>query len=94
MHGLETIANIGQRTADDDRHGVVKIRPAHLVLYINREHDGGSAALDGVSSIGGRAGWRRVIGICVLWRRHFRVGRVVRKKIVSHGYIYDKCLIR
>ncbi len=30
MDGLEPVAYLRQRTADDDRHGVVEIRPLHL----------------------------------------------------------------
>jgi hypothetical protein len=35
MHGLETVANVGQRAADDDAHGVVEIRLAHLVFEVH-----------------------------------------------------------
>src|SRR4029079_3716853 len=30
--GLQAVAGIGQRAPDDDRHGVVEIRRAHLLL--------------------------------------------------------------
>ena len=56
VNWLQAIADIRQRTADDDRHGVVEIRPAHLLLNIDREHERGAAALDG------RAVWRRSCG--------------------------------
>ena len=36
LHGLETVADIGQRSPDDDRHRVVEIRLAHLVFDIDR----------------------------------------------------------
>ena len=49
MHGLEAVAHIGQRAADDDRHRVVEIRPAHLVFNVDGNHVGGSGA-------GGRLG--------------------------------------
>ncbi len=32
MHRLQTIAHIGQRAADNHRHGIVQIGPAHLVF--------------------------------------------------------------
>ena len=32
VHGLEPVAHVGQRAPDDDRHRVVEIRRAHLVL--------------------------------------------------------------
>ena len=35
MHGLQAIANIGQRAADDDGHRVVEIRPPHLVFDVD-----------------------------------------------------------
>ena len=35
VHGLQAVANIGQRAADDDAHGVVEIRLAHLVFEIH-----------------------------------------------------------
>ncbi len=35
MHGLQAVANVGQRAADDDAHGVVEIRLAHLVFEIH-----------------------------------------------------------
>ena len=35
MHGLESVANVGKRAADDDRHRVVEIRRAHLVFDVD-----------------------------------------------------------
>ena len=35
VHGLQAVADIGQRAADDDAHGVVEIRLAHLVFEIH-----------------------------------------------------------
>jgi hypothetical protein len=37
MHGLEPIANVGERTPDDDRHGVVHVGASHLVFDTNRD---------------------------------------------------------
>ena len=54
MDGLEAVADVGQGSADDDRHGVVEIRAAHLLFDIDGEHEGGAAALDGA---GGGAVW-------------------------------------
>ena len=42
MHRLEAVANIGQRTADDDRHRIVEIRPPHLVFNVDGNHVGGA----------------------------------------------------
>ena len=42
MDGLEAVADVGQRAADDDRHRVVEIRPAHLVFDIDGNHVGGA----------------------------------------------------
>jgi hypothetical protein len=35
MDGLQTVANVGQSAANDDRHRVVEIRPAHLVFDVD-----------------------------------------------------------
>jgi len=35
MHGLESVADIGESAADDDRHGVVEIRLLHLVFNVD-----------------------------------------------------------
>ena len=32
VHGLEPVAHVGQRAADDDGHRVVEVRRLHLVL--------------------------------------------------------------
>ncbi len=34
VHGLQTIADIGQSAADDHAHGVIQIRLAHLIFEI------------------------------------------------------------
>ncbi len=36
MHRLEAVADIGQGAADDDRHRIVEIRPAHLLFNVDR----------------------------------------------------------
>ena len=35
MHGLEAVAHVGQRAADDDRHRIVEIRTAHLLFNVD-----------------------------------------------------------
>src|SRR5579872_3510066 len=35
MDGLESVANVGERAADDDRHRIVEIRPAHLLFDVD-----------------------------------------------------------
>jgi hypothetical protein len=35
VHGLEAIANVGQRSAHDHAHGVIEIRPLHLVFDVD-----------------------------------------------------------
>ncbi len=55
VDGLEAVAGVGQGAADDDRHRVVEIRPAHLLLDVDGEHDESAGA-------GGRAGTVRVNG--------------------------------
>src|SRR5271155_1244095 len=42
MHGLEPVADIGESAADDDRHRVVEIRPAHLVFDIGGDNARGA----------------------------------------------------
>ncbi len=36
VHGLQAVADVGQCASDNNGHGVVKIRPAHLVFNIDR----------------------------------------------------------
>ncbi len=36
VYGLETVADVGQRAADDDRHRIVEIRLAHLIFDVDR----------------------------------------------------------
>jgi hypothetical protein len=37
MHRLEAVACVGQRAPDDHAHGIVEIRPTHLVFEADRE---------------------------------------------------------
>ena len=53
MHRLEAVADIGERAAHDDAHGVIEIRPPHLVFDID-----GNEVFGAVSTA--RSGqWRR-----------------------------------
>ena len=50
VHGLQPVADIRQRAADDHRHRIVEIRPAHLFFDIdgmNVGRAGPSAAVTG-----------------------------------------------
>ncbi len=35
MNGLEPVTGVGQSARHDDAHGVVQVRPAHLLVYVN-----------------------------------------------------------
>ena len=35
VDGLQSVADVGQRAADDHRHGVVEIRPLHLLFNVD-----------------------------------------------------------
>jgi len=37
MDRLEAVSNVGEGTSDDDRHGVVEIRPLHLIFNVDRD---------------------------------------------------------
>ena len=56
MDGLEAVAGIGKRAPDDDRHGVVEIRAAHLVFNIDGDEIGCAGA-------GGTAGTVRAVAV-------------------------------
>ena len=86
MDGLEAVADVGQGAANDDRHGVVEITAAHLVFNVDGIEECGAAALHD----GWAIGWRAIAGGRsgrggVLRGGIFRVFRVFRKEIVSHG---------
>ena len=36
MRGLEAVARVGQRSSHDDAHGVIHVRPLHLVFDVDR----------------------------------------------------------
>src|SRR5271156_5150892 len=65
MDGLESVADIGKGAADDDRHGIVEIRLAHLVFNVdglNVESAGTAFAAAGRWSQG-------EFGVLIVW--HF-----------------------
>ena len=68
VDGLEAVAGIRQRAADDDRHRVVEIRPPHLLLDIDREHVQGAGAGGGIGAVSATAAGRRIVGVGVLRR--------------------------
>ena len=41
LHGLEAVPHVGESAANNDRHRVVEIRLAHLVLDVDRSNVGG-----------------------------------------------------
>ena len=45
MNGLQTVANVGQRTRDDDAHGVLEKRRLHLLAEVGGAHDGAFSAV-------------------------------------------------
>ncbi len=96
VDGLEAVTNVGEGAADDDRHGVVEVRPAHLVFNIDGEQEGGAAALNGgpggaVWIVRSRAkGELRILivchGLCIYYRR-FGGMPPSRKSLVSHWFL-------
>ena len=45
MHGLEAVADVRQRAADDDAHRVVEVARAHLLLELARLDAAGAQRL-------------------------------------------------
>jgi hypothetical protein len=45
MHGLQSVAHVGQGAADDHRHGVVEIRPLHLLFNVDGLNVRGAGAV-------------------------------------------------
>ena len=86
MNGLEAVADIGQGAADDDRHGVVEIRAAHLVFDIDGDEIEGAGAGDG-GSVGRGACGRRVVAGGILGRGRGGIVRSEREValVVCHG---------
>ena len=44
MHRLQTVAHVGQRAPDDDRHRIVEIRALHLLFNVDGLNVGGAGA--------------------------------------------------
>src|ERR1039457_1805994 len=61
MHGLQSVAHIGQGAADDHRHGVVEIRPLHLLFNV----DGLNVQRAGAVAAGRRS--EREFRILIVW---------------------------
>ena len=62
VHRLEAVAHVRQRTAHDDRHGVVQVGPLHFGLQVHLLHRGRSATSPSSGSspnAGSPAGSRR-----------------------------------
>ena len=55
MDGFQSVADVGQRAADDHRHGVVEIRPLHLLFNV----DGLNVQRAGASIATGRRSERK-----------------------------------
>ena len=68
MHGLEAVAGVGQGAADDDRHGVVEVGAAHLLLDVDGQKLQGSGAGGRTGAVSARAAGGRVVGVGVLRR--------------------------
>ena len=61
VHGLQAVADVGQRAPHDDGHGVVEIRLAHLVFDVDQHQvPGVAAAVQGTGGATGRGrgSWR------------------------------------
>ncbi len=65
VHGLESVADIGQGAADDDRHRIIEIRLAHLVFNV----DGLNVQGAGTAIAAGRR-WRSQGKLWILIVRH------------------------
>ena len=63
MHGLQSVAGIGQRASDDYRHGVGEIRPPHLLFDVHGEKVR--------AAVGRRATVKRELGILIVCHRFF-----------------------
>ena len=68
MHGLESVAGVGQGAADDDRHGVVEVGAAHLLLDVDGQKLQGSGTGGRTWAVSASAAGGRVVGVGVLRR--------------------------
>src|SRR5579872_7324916 len=61
MHRLQSIAHVGQRAPNDDRHRIGEIRTAHLVFNVDR------LDISGARSGGTAAVWiQRKLGVLIV----------------------------
>src|SRR5271163_4202779 len=63
VDGLESVADVGQSAADNDRHGIVEIRLAHLVFNV----DGLNVESAGAAFAAGRWRGQGEFGILIVW---------------------------
>ena len=83
MHGLQAVAHIGQGAAHDHAHGVIEIRPLHLVFDV----DGNEVPVASATAGAQRqlwAGWRRGRTL----RRIFLIGQIV--SLVGDKFYFTK----
>jgi len=64
MHGLQAVADVGKRAADDYAHGVIEIRPLHFLNDGNRLDVGRGLAAAG-SALLSQIWSRSLFGITV-----------------------------
>ena len=73
MHGLESVAGIGQRAPDDHRHRVVEIGAAHLLFDVDGNEVG--------AAVGRSAAVERELGVLIVCHRGF----LARRKAARNG---------
>ena len=71
VDGLESVADVGESASDDDRHGIVEIRLAHLVFNV----DGLDVESAGTSVAGGRRGQGEFGILIVRHEHHLAIGQ-------------------
>src|SRR4029077_14479944 len=72
MDRLEAVACVGKRPADDDRHGIVEIRPAHLLFNVDRNE---------ARAVGGRStAVERELGVLIVWHRFSKPAEKAAKR--------------
>ena len=86
MHGLQSVAGVGQRAPDDHRHRVVEIRAAHLLFNVDGNEVGAAA--------GRRAAIERELGILIVCHRVFQARRKAAKRSgESRAGIRELCIL-
>jgi hypothetical protein len=56
MHRLQSVADVGQRAADNHRQGIVEIRPLHLLFNVDGLHVEGARTRGRLTVASGRRG--------------------------------------